>query len=115
MTKPKIARAKQRTPVNHRVNAACGVATTRLIAGDVRTKSALWAETHASPSCSTVYPEAIRSGGHVDSREVVNRDAAANNPRGGASPSPREKRESAEERRISSGNIGETQFLQISV
>jgi len=54
MTKPKIvhrpSRAKQRAPLKHRVDAACdgacGAATTRLIAGDVRTESALWAETH---------------------------------------------------------------------
>lgn len=39
------SRAKQRAPLKHRVDAAyggaCGAATTRLIAGDVRTESAL--------------------------------------------------------------------------
>lgn len=84
MTKPEIAhrpsRAKQHAPLKHRVDAACGgacgAATTRLIAGDVRTKSALWSETHMHGDAhahrssrygelareSIVYPEAIRSG-----------------------------------------------------
>lgn len=113
MTKPEIvhrpSRAKQRAPLKHRVAAACGgacgAATTRLIAGNVRTESALWAETHThmgrtrahQPTQyeefareSMVYPEAIRSGALAirrdDSATWIRANslfagAGANNPR----------------------------------
>lgn len=53
------SRAKQRAASKHRVDAACDAATTCLIAGDVRTESALSAEPRTrttSPSSSSVHP-----------------------------------------------------------